>query len=83
MTHTEQGYGGRWYAYGEHDDGGGPMGSGWTEQEAIDAYNVAAEPPGEPWRGPSTEEWVQRIAAPSLREGETVPFVKPRTGGVR
>jgi hypothetical protein len=39
---------------------------------------VSDEPQeGEPWRGPTTEEWVRRIAAPILREGETVPLVKP------
>lgn len=29
-----------------------------------------------PWRGPATAEWVARIAAPSLREGESLPWVK-------
>ena len=29
------------------------------------------------WRGPSTEEWVERIARNVLREGETLPLVKP------
>jgi hypothetical protein len=36
---------------------------------------VVAE--GPPWRGPTTEEWVARIAAPILRDGETLPLVKP------
>jgi hypothetical protein len=30
-----------------------------------------------PWRGPSTDEWVQRIARPILREGESLPLIKP------
>ena len=32
---------------------------------------------GGAWRGPSTQEWVARIAAPILRDGETLPLVKP------
>lgn len=32
---------------------------------------------GGEWRGPSTEEWVERIARNVLREGETLPLVKP------
>jgi len=30
-----------------------------------------------PWRGLDTETWVARIAAPILRDGETLPLVKP------
>ena len=30
-----------------------------------------------PWRGPTTEEWVERIARYLLRDGETLPLVKP------
>ena len=30
-----------------------------------------------PWRGPDTETWVERIARNVLREGETLPLVKP------
>jgi len=45
---------------------------------------------GGPWRGPTTEEWVERIARYLLRDGETLPLVKPlpapveeeRAGGV-
>jgi hypothetical protein len=32
---------------------------------------------GGPWRGPSLEQWLPRIAAPILREGETLPLIKP------
>jgi hypothetical protein len=30
-----------------------------------------------PWRGPDTATWVERIARYLLREGETLPLVKP------
>jgi hypothetical protein len=32
---------------------------------------------GGPWRGPDLETWVARIARPVLREGETLPLMKP------
>lgn len=32
---------------------------------------------GGPWRGPGLVEWVDRIAAPMLRPGETLPLIKP------
>jgi len=37
---------------------------------------------GGPWRGPDLETWVARIAAPILREGETLPLIKPLTAPV-
>jgi hypothetical protein len=30
-----------------------------------------------PWRGIPLDDWVARIAAPILRDGETLPLVKP------
>jgi hypothetical protein len=39
---------------------------------------VPAKPhDGGPWRGPTTEEWVARIARYALNAGETLPLVKP------
>lgn len=35
---------------------------------------------GGAWRGPTLETWVARIAAPILREGETLPLIKPFPG---
>jgi hypothetical protein len=32
---------------------------------------------GGPWRGPSEEEWLERIARPSTPAGETIPWIKP------
>ena len=32
---------------------------------------------GGPWRGPDTETWVERIARNVLRDGETLPLIKP------
>lgn len=32
---------------------------------------------GGPWRGVGLRVWLDRIAGPSLREGESWPFVKP------
>jgi hypothetical protein len=37
---------------------------------------VVAEDAG-PWRGIDLETWLARIAAPVLREGETLPLIKP------
>jgi hypothetical protein len=32
---------------------------------------------GGPWRGPTLEQWLERIAKPILHPGETLPLVKP------
>jgi hypothetical protein len=32
---------------------------------------------GGPWQGPSTEEWIHRIADPATPPGETIPWIKP------
>lgn len=31
---------------------------------------------GGPWRGPTMEEWLVRISAPSTPAGETIPWIK-------
>lgn len=32
---------------------------------------------GGPWQGPTEEEWLERIAAPSTPNNETIPWIKP------
>ena len=31
---------------------------------------------GGPWHGPTMEEWVFRVSAPSTPAGETIPWIK-------
>jgi hypothetical protein len=42
--------------------------------EVYDLPSVASD--GGPWCGPTEEEWVERIAAPSTPVGESVPWIK-------